>query len=85
MQFKSISKTLTYNIQGPALAGSLLRLTQHPEYKAAHPTDDHYFPLLVAGGAASTEPGCGRLMAQTWELQNMCNNQYIWGSWGQVQ
>lgn len=67
--------------QGPSLSGGLIRLTQHPKYKDAHPTDDHYFPLLVAGGAASTAAGHGKLMAQTWELQNMCNSQYVWGSW----
>ncbi|KAH8879510.1 aromatic ring-opening dioxygenase [Thozetella sp. PMI_491] len=66
---------------GPALPGALVRLTQSPGYKAAHPTDDHFFPLLVAAGAASDGAEQGRLMAQTWELQHMCNNQFAWGSW----
>jgi aromatic ring-opening dioxygenase catalytic subunit (LigB family) len=58
-----------------------VRLTQSPKYKDAHPTDDHYFPLLVAAGAAIEEKEPGRRMAQTWELQNMCNDQFLWGRW----
>lgn len=24
----------------------------------------------------------GKKKAQTWELQHMCNNQFVWGEWG---
>lgn len=68
-------------LKGSELVGSLVRLTKSPRYRDAHPTDDHYFPLLVAAGAASIGRGFGKLAAQTWELQHMCNNQYVWGSW----
>lgn len=61
------------------MAGALIRLTKNPRYKDAHPTDDHFYPLLVAAGAASNfEQVPGKLVAQTWELQNMCNDQFIW-------
>jgi len=59
----------------------LVRLTSSPQYKEAHPTDDHYFPLLVAAGVVSRGQDYGRKAAQTWELQHMCNNQFVWGEW----
>ena len=58
-----------------------MRLTQSPGYKAAHPTDDHYYPLLVVAGVVSMARETGKLMAQTWELQHMCNSQFLWGQW----
>lgn len=67
--------------KGPRLAGALIRLTQSPRYKDAHPTDDHYYPLIVIGAAVAEEDSRGMKMAQTWELQHMCNNQFVWGQW----
>ena len=68
-------------MQGPKLAGALIRLTQSPRYKEAHPTDDHFYPLLVIGSAVAEENSQGKKAAQTWELQHMCNDQFVWGSW----
>ncbi|GJC97793.1 aromatic ring-opening dioxygenase [Colletotrichum higginsianum] len=34
---------------GARLAGALTWLTQSRRYKDAHPTDDHFYPLLVIG------------------------------------
>ncbi|CAK7225462.1 hypothetical protein SBRCBS47491_005898 [Sporothrix bragantina] len=81
IDFERAVSDVIKNNQGPALAGALVRLTRSPGYKAAHPTDDHFFPLLVAAGAASVGYDEGRLMAQTWELQHMCNDQFLWGDW----
>ncbi|KAI4854092.1 LigB subunit of an aromatic-ring-opening dioxygenase LigAB [Aureobasidium sp. EXF-8845] len=74
----SVSDVIKHN-KGAKLAGALIRLTQNPKYRDAHPTDDHFYPLLVAGGAASCfDQAQGKLAAQTWELQHMCNDQFIW-------
>lgn len=67
--------------QGAHLAGALIRLTKDPRYKDAHPTDDHFYPLLVIGGIVAGDDVYGEKKAQTWELQHMCNNQFVWGSW----
>ena len=62
-------------------------MTESPRYKDAHPTDDHFYPLIVIGGAVAEDNVAGKKMAQTWELQHMCNNQFVWGDWsdGPVQ
>jgi aromatic ring-opening dioxygenase catalytic subunit (LigB family) len=73
---------LTYICKGANLAGALIRLTKSFCYKDAHPTDDHFYPLLVVAGAVIDDDVYGRKCAQTWELQNMCNNQFVWGRWG---
>ncbi|KAF5529620.1 catalytic subunit of aromatic ring-opening dioxygenase [Fusarium mexicanum] len=80
---KSVSDVIANNM-GPHLAGALTRLAQSPRYKDAHPTDDHFYPLLVIAGAAMEDNVYGRKMAQTWELQHMCNNQFVWGDWPQA-
>ncbi|KAH8594884.1 aromatic ring-opening dioxygenase [Bisporella sp. PMI_857] len=72
---------IEFEKSGPKLAGALIRLTQSPWYKDAHPTDDHFYPLIVIGGAVAEENTKGKKTAQTWELQHMCNNQFVWGSW----
>ncbi|KAI8686826.1 LigB domain-containing protein [Fusarium sp. Ph1] len=77
---KSVSEVVANN-KGANLAGALTRLTQSPRYKDAHPTDDHFYPLLVIGGSVIEDEEYGKKMAQTWELQHMCNNQFVWGSW----
>ncbi|KAM0472433.1 hypothetical protein ACHAP7_008586 [Fusarium lateritium] len=77
---KSVSDVVSNN-KGPQLAGALTRLTESPRYKDAHPTDDHFYPLLVIAGAVMQDNVYGNKMAQTWELQNMCNNQFVWGDW----
>lgn len=38
-------------------------------------------PLLVAAGAAMEEKDPGRRMAQMWELETTCNDQFMWGRW----
>ncbi|RMJ16637.1 hypothetical protein CDV36_003683 [Fusarium kuroshium] len=77
---KSVSDAVANN-KGARLAGALTRLTQSPRYKDAHPTDEHFYPLLVIGGSVIEDDEYGKKMAQTWELQHMCNNQFVWGSW----
>ncbi|KAH8803324.1 aromatic ring-opening dioxygenase [Xylogone sp. PMI_703] len=77
---KSVNDTIT-NSTGSQLVGALVRLTKSPRYKDAHPTDDHYFPLLVIAGVVAEDNVQGEKKAQTWELQHMCNDQFVWGSW----
>ncbi|CRK29023.1 hypothetical protein BN1708_004846, partial [Verticillium longisporum] len=56
----------------------------HPMYRDAHATDDHFMAAMFVAGAAGDEDdeGCfGELKAETWELTNMCNSQFTFGSW----
>lgn len=62
----------------------MVRLMQHPAYREAQATDDHWMPILFAAGAAGhwddeAEPNV--LAAETWELVNMCNSQFTFGTW----
>lgn len=45
----------------------------------AHPSNDHYYPLLVVSGTLDESESCGRAMAQTYEMGNLINTQYMWG------
>lgn len=68
---------------GSELAGALVRLTQSPHYLDAHPSNDHYYPLLVLAGAFyDNEEVYGRQMARTTEMRNIINCQYLWGDFG---
>ncbi|KAF4215928.1 hypothetical protein CNMCM5878_007659 [Aspergillus fumigatiaffinis] len=65
---------------GSRLAGALVRLTESPYYVDCHPSNDHYFPLLVlAGTLYEDEEVYGRRKARTFELKNLVNSQYMWG------
>ncbi|KAL5603980.1 hypothetical protein FOVSG1_006730 [Fusarium oxysporum f. sp. vasinfectum] len=80
---RAVRDTIQYN-SGPRLAGALVRLTEHPSYKLAHPSNDHFYPLLVIAGLVSDENDegmFGRKMAETWDMGNVCSSQYLWGHW----
>ena len=62
----------------------MTRLMKHPRFRDAHATDDHYMAAVFVAGAAGSEADLGttgRLMAETWELTNMCNSQFTIGDW----
>ena len=42
-----------------------------PRYRASHPTDDHWLPLLVAAGAASVAPTTTRFPVEGWEFGSL--------------
>jgi 4,5-DOPA dioxygenase extradiol len=44
---------------------------QAPSYRAAHPTDDHWFPLLIAAGAASVSATTTRFPVEGWEFGSL--------------
>lgn len=71
------------NNTGPALRRAATRLMQHPRYKEAHGTDDHFMATMFVAGAAGDEDDVGpnTFLGECWELVNMCNRQYQFGSW----
>ena len=83
MEFRqSVEDVVTQN-SGPKLRRGMTRLMKHPQYRDAHGTDDHFMAgLFVAGavGDKEDEDVPGKLYAETWELTNMCNSQFSWGS-----
>ncbi|KAI9732772.1 MAG: hypothetical protein M1834_003710 [Cirrosporium novae-zelandiae] len=81
---QSLEDALTKN-KGPALRRAVTRLMKHPRYREAHATDDHFMSAMFVAGACGdvedeAEEG-GKLTAETWELTNMCNAQFTFGSW----
>lgn len=69
---------------GPALRRNMAMLMKLPNYRDAHGTDDHFMAALFVAGLLGEEEDVGTkavLGAEDWELQNMCNSQYTFGSW----
>ncbi|KAL6165456.1 hypothetical protein ACJQWK_08682 [Exserohilum turcicum] len=79
---RAVRDSIMFN-SGPRLAGALVRLLDHPCYKLAHPSDDHFYPLIVIAGVVSGDDDTvhGRKMAESWDVGNVCSSQYLWGSW----
>ncbi|KAF2214213.1 hypothetical protein CERZMDRAFT_110593 [Cercospora zeae-maydis SCOH1-5] len=85
LEFRQSVEDVFQNNRGPALRRAITRLMKHPQFRDAHATDDHFMALCFVAGAAGDwedvdEKG-GELKAETWELTNMCNSQFIIGSW----
>ncbi|KAK5468791.1 hypothetical protein LTR20_003137 [Exophiala xenobiotica] len=82
LNFRQATEDVITKNRGPALRKAMIRLMQHPAYREAQATDDHWMPALFAAGAAGdfedeSEPNV--LAAETWELRNMCNSQFTFG------
>jgi len=84
LEFRQAVVDVVSNNSGPDLRRGLTRLMKHPHYRDAHGTDDHFMAALFVAGAAGDEEDRGthgKLKAEDWELTNMCNSQYTFGSW----
>jgi len=84
LEFRQAFKDVVEKNSGPALRRGLTRLMKHPQYRDAHATDDHYMAALFVAGAVGDEEDTGvraKLMAEDWELTNMCNSQFTWGQY----
>lgn len=80
---QAVQDAITKN-DGPRLRRAMTRLMKHPQYRDAHATDDHFMSAMFVAGAAGDEQDegvFGALKAEDWELTNMCNSQYTFGSW----
>lgn len=72
---QAFSDIVTSN-NGPALRRGLSRLMQHPQFRDAQGTDDHFMSALFAAGAAGDNEDSGKRNyagAECWELLNMRN------------
>lgn len=84
LDFRQSVEDVFRNNSGPDLRRALTRLMKHPQYRDAQATDDHFMAIMFVAGAAGDEEDrgqFGRLMAETWELTNMCNSQFTIGEW----
>lgn len=55
---------------GPSLRKAVTRLMQHPQFRDAHGTDDHFMPAIFIAGAAGTVEDQGKPNfdgAECWE------------------
>ncbi|KAK3897626.1 Extradiol ring-cleavage dioxygenase, class III enzyme, subunit B [Staphylotrichum tortipilum] len=87
LEFRQAVEDVVRNNSGPALRRAMTRLMKHPLYRDAHGTDDHFMPAVFVAGAVGDEEDVGvfgELGAETWELGNMCNSQFVWGRWGKT-
>jgi len=76
LEFRQAFKDVVEQTSGPKLRRGLTRLMKHPQYRDAHATDDHYISALFVAGAVGNEEDEGvraKLMAEDWELTNMCS------------
>lgn len=84
LEFRQAVEDVITKNSGPQLRRAMTRLMKHPQYRDAHATDDHFMSALFVAGAAGDaedEGVKGELKAETWELSNMCNSQFTFGSW----
>ena len=65
---------------GEDLRLGVTRLMHHPFFRNAHGTDDHFMAACFVAGAAR-KGDAGMKTSEVWEMQNMCNTQFILGSW----
>ena len=87
LEFRQAVQDVIENNSGPDLRRRLTRLMKHPQYRDAHATDDHFMSAMFVAGAAGdhNDRGTyGKLAAEDWELTNMCNSQYSFGSWAKA-
>jgi aromatic ring-opening dioxygenase catalytic subunit (LigB family) len=80
MEFRQAFQDVVEKNSGPALRRGLTRLMKHPQYRDAHATDDHFMASLFVAGAVGDEDDIGvkaKLMAEDWELTNMCSKYSI--------
>ncbi|GHJ83651.1 hypothetical protein NliqN6_0053 [Naganishia liquefaciens] len=86
VDFGEAFKDVVTQNTGPALRRGMARLMQHPQYRDAQGTDDHFMSALFAVGAAGSVEDTGKpnyAGAETWELLNMRNSQFQFGDWPQ--
>ncbi|KAI1626436.1 Extradiol ring-cleavage dioxygenase, class III enzyme, subunit B [Exophiala viscosa] len=82
LNFRQATEDVVTKNRGPALRKAMIRLMQHPAYREAQATDDHWMPALFAAGAVGDwedEADPNVLAAETWELVNMANSQFTFG------
>ncbi|KAJ3416163.1 hypothetical protein HDV05_002808 [Chytridiales sp. JEL 0842] len=63
--------------KGPQRLQALLATYKHPHYQKAHPTPEHYAPLLVAAGAGEEEEG--KLIHSAWEFGCFTEDSFQFG------
>ncbi|OQV05160.1 hypothetical protein CLAIMM_09944 [Cladophialophora immunda] len=84
LDFRQAAEDAVTRNTGPRLRKAMARLMKHPQYRAAQATDDHWMPAMFCAGAAGHFDDVNTknlLAAETWELTNMCNSQYVMGSY----
>ncbi|KAL2412557.1 hypothetical protein ABEF91_000836 [Exophiala dermatitidis] len=84
LEFRQAVEDVFVHNSGPKLRRAVTRLMKHPLYRDAHATDDHFMAAMFVAGAAGDEEDEGvyaTMTAETWELTNMCNSQFTFGSW----
>jgi aromatic ring-opening dioxygenase catalytic subunit (LigB family) len=84
LEFRQAFEDVLTKNSGPALRRAATCLMKHPEFRSAHGTDDHFMAALFVAGAVGDDEDRGTqgvFVTEDWELTNMCNSQFTFGSW----
>jgi aromatic ring-opening dioxygenase catalytic subunit (LigB family) len=87
LEFRQAAEDAITRNTGPKLRRAVARLMQHPRYRDAHGSDDHFIPACFCAGAAgdwADMDSVNVLGAETWELTNMSNSQFTMGAYAAV-
>ncbi|KKK24657.1 aromatic ring-opening dioxygenase family protein [Aspergillus ochraceoroseus] len=84
LEFRQAVEDVITKTSGPQLRRAMTRLMKHPQFREAHATDDHFMAAMFVAGAMGDWEDAGtaaEMGAESWELTNMCNSQFTFGSW----
>ncbi|KAL2815814.1 Extradiol ring-cleavage dioxygenase, class III enzyme, subunit B [Aspergillus cavernicola] len=88
LEFRQAVEDVVTKTSGPRLRRAMTRLMKHPRFRDAHATDDHFMAAMFVAGLVGDweDTGVkGALGAESWELTNMCNSQFMFGGWEGVK
>lgn len=84
LEFRQAFEDVLTKNSGPSLRRAVTRMMKHPDFRSAHGTDDHFMAALFVAGAVGDKDDEGQSAVwatEDWELTNMCNSQFTFGSW----
>ncbi|KAF9892294.1 hypothetical protein FE257_002071 [Aspergillus nanangensis] len=88
LEFRQEVEDAMTKASGPLLRKSLTSLMKIPKYREAHATDDHIMSAMFVAGLVGDVEDEGTMVtmgAEDWELTNMCNTQFTFGSWSAMK
>ncbi|KAJ3237492.1 hypothetical protein HDU78_004051 [Chytriomyces hyalinus] len=76
-EFVTASERAVLEFRGQSRKEEVLKLVKLPSYRTAHPTPEHFAPLIVAAGAAGED--VGHLIHSRWEAGVVSEDTFRFG------